>query len=142
MNMPGFTAEVTLYSANRNYRTAKISTSFPNQIVLQDCSFLKDLACSSPMSWCGCGFTGTINCANCLSTIGASWCLECINVNDPREDPNAPSGGSAAGNSGSGFVGGSQQGLTSGSGGAGSRGSGGDGISNPCRAKPWLPVCQ
>jgi hypothetical protein len=79
MNLPGFTAEASLYKSKESYHQAKIFLSRPEQIIVQDCHSWQEVACEDALTFCNeaCQ-TDDIACLDCLAEFGATDCMDCL----------------------------------------------------------------
>lgn len=89
MNMPGFTAEASLYLGGEQYRLSTNSVHTPGLVVQQDCSWYKSIGCvAGPFSWCVfAGFGGADTFIDCVNALSGGECLDCIGA---TEDPSGP----------------------------------------------------
>ena len=89
MNMPGFTAETSLYLPGKQYRLSTNSVNTPGLVVQQDCPWYKSIGCVlGPFSWCAlAGFGGADTFINCVNELSGGDCVDCIGA---KEDPYGP----------------------------------------------------
>ena len=121
MNIPGFTAQASLYYST-GYGSTHSNASAQNTVVPQDCGFFKRIGCVlGPFSWCApAGLGGAVPFWNCVDKVSGGNCLDCIGGADPRDRDMGGQPDDYAGvdyDSDNGFVGHGTQGLTGRSGG-------------------------
>ena len=119
MNIPGFTAETSIYRTHSNDFRGRVEILDSKSVIPQDCGFFKRVGCVlGPFSWCApAGLGGAVPFWNCVDTVSGGNCLDCIGGADPRDRDMGGQPDDYAGvdyDSNNGFVGHGTQGLTGG----------------------------